>query len=80
MKRVIDLDKKIIELVREYPELIDIMKELGFEEILKPGMFNTMGKFMTIPKGAALRGIDMDRIREALREKGFEIVEEEEKR
>lgn len=75
MSRIIDLRKKLTELVREYPELIDIMKELGFEEIVKPGMLNTMGKFMTIPKGAALRGIDMDIIRKALREKGFEITE-----
>lgn len=77
MNKTIDFNKKIIELVREYPELIDIMKGLGFNEIVKPGMLNTLGKIMTLPKGAAMRGIDIDVIRKALEEKGFKIIEQE---
>ena len=50
--KYIDLNKSVYDLVKEYPELVDIMDELGFSEIKKPVMLNSVGRFMTIPKGA----------------------------
>ena len=35
MAKKLDLSKSVYELTQEYPELIDIMAELGFSEILK---------------------------------------------
>lgn len=46
----IDLRQPIQKLCAQYPELIDIMRELGFTEITEPGMLATAGRFMTIPK------------------------------
>lgn len=69
----INLSWSIYTIVKEYPEAMDIMKELGFQDISKPGMLNTAGKIMTLAKGAAMKGIDMDRIKKAFMEKGFEI-------
>jgi hypothetical protein len=77
MKRI-DLRQPVQKLCAQYPELIDIMGQLGFAEITKPGMLATVGRFMTIPKGAAMRGIDMDTIKRTLKDNGFEIAEEEE--
>ncbi|MFA7573020.1 MAG: DUF1858 domain-containing protein [Lutispora sp.] len=37
------------------PDVIEIMKSLGFESITNPGMLNTAGRFMTISKGAAIQ-------------------------
>ena len=51
-KKTIDLSKSVFEIASAYPEVKDIMSELGFTEIVKPSMLNTMGKMMTIPKGA----------------------------
>jgi len=51
------------------------MKELGFKSITNPAMLNTAGRYMTIPKGAAMKGIDLEKIREAFRQKGYEVVE-----
>ncbi len=73
----IDLDKPVQKLCSEYPELIDIMRELGFTDIIKPGMLATAGRFMTIPKGAAMKKIDMDTIRKTLEGHGFEIIDGE---
>lgn len=61
------------ELCNEYPELIDIMLELGFTEVTKPGILNTMGKVMTIPKGAIMKKIDMVDVVLALKNNGFEL-------
>ena len=49
MDQKINLNTTIYELCREYPEIAEILDELGFHDILKPGMLNTAGRFMTIP-------------------------------
>ena len=53
--------KAFIEICKEHPEVIAIMKDLGFENITNPGMLNTAGRFMTIPKGAAMKQISMEK-------------------
>ena len=73
MKRI-DLDKPVQKLCAEYPEMIGIMRELGFADITKPGMLATAGRFMTIPKGAAMKKIDMATIKQTLEAHGFEII------
>ena len=71
----IDLRLPVQKQCSQYPELKDILFELGFTEITKPGMLATAGRFMTIPKGAAMRKADMETIRQTLKENGFDIVE-----
>ncbi|RCX07304.1 uncharacterized protein DUF1858 [Anaerobacterium chartisolvens] len=75
MGNQINLSKSVYEISKEHPDVIEIMKELGFESITNPGMLNTAGRFMTIPKGAAMKSIPLDKIKEALRNKGYEIIE-----
>ncbi|NMA01652.1 MAG: DUF1858 domain-containing protein [Clostridia bacterium] len=75
MDKKIDLSKSVYELCTEYPQIIDIMKELGFESITNPGMLNTAGRFMTIPKGAKMKNINMEQIKERFQREGFEIKE-----
>jgi len=73
-KKTIDLRQPVQKLCEQYPQLTDIMRQLGFTEIVKPGMLSTVGRFMTIPKGAAMRGVDMETVRQTLKENGFEIT------
>ena len=75
MDKTVDLSKSVYEVCKEYPDIIEIMKELGFESITNPGMLNTAGRFMTIPKGASMKNIPMDKIKEAFNRKGYEIKE-----
>lgn len=75
--KTIDLTQPVQKLCTQYPELIDIMRQLGFAEITKPGMLATAGRFMTIPKGAAMRRIDIQIVKDTLKENGFEIIEQE---
>jgi hypothetical protein len=77
MEKIIDLSKTVFEIGSENPQVIEIMKELGFNEIANPGMLNTVGRFMTIPKGAAMKGIGLDKVKEAFRAHGFQIIETE---
>ncbi len=75
MKKL-DLSQNIYELTTLYPELIDIMSDLGFSEIKKEFMRKSMGKLMTLPKGAKLRGIGMEKIIFTLLQNGFELTGE----
>jgi len=75
MGTIIDLSKNVYEICKEYPEVVDIMKDLGFESITNPAMLNTAGRFMTIPKGAAIKNIPMEKIKESFAAKGYELKE-----
>ncbi|WP_432646839.1 DUF438 domain-containing protein [Mitsuokella sp.] len=77
MKKI-DLNKSVAELVTEYPELKEILAELGFTDIMKPAALKLMGRIMTLPRGAVVKGIPMEKIRETLAKKGFTIVGAEE--
>ncbi len=72
-KKIIDFNKTVFELCREDPEIIDILAEIGFVDILKPGMLNTAGRFMTIPKGAAMKKIDIEVIKNAFIKRSYDI-------
>ena len=48
MAKTIDLSKTVYELVQEFPELVEVMKEIGFSAIANPAMLKTAGRVMTI--------------------------------
>jgi hypothetical protein len=73
--KTLDLSKSVYELTQEFPEVIDIMAALGFTDITKKAILLSVGRVMTIPKGAKMKGIPMEKIVAAFREKGFEITE-----
>ena len=73
MEKKLDLSKSVYDLVKEYPEVIDIMKSLGFSEITNKVMLNSVGKIMTIPKGAKMKGVSMMDIVSAFMKAGFTL-------
>lgn len=74
MNKKLDITKSVYELCREDKDIIGIMKTLGFEQIADPAMLNTVGRFMTVPKGAVLKKISMDVIKRVFDEKGYEFI------
>ena len=74
MERIkLDLTDSVYELCKIHPDIIDILINLGFEDIIKPGMLQTAGRVMTIPKGAAVKKIDKEVIQQTFLEKGYEV-------
>lgn len=76
MTKTIRLNATVCELCSEYPELKKLLEGLGFHDLAKPGMLNTAGRLTTLPRGAAMRGIGLEKVLQALRAEGFEIAEE----
>lgn len=71
----LDLNKTVYNLCTEDSEIMNILASLGFKGITMPGMLQSAGRYMTIPKGAAMKKIDMDMIRQTFREHGYTIEE-----
>lgn len=74
MEKQIDLKKSVFELVKTYPELKTILVELGFKDIVLPGMLETAGRIMTIEKGAKMKQFDIKDIIRKLEDKGYKLV------
>lgn len=72
--RSINLDSSVYELCTQYPELPGILKSLGFTDIVKPGMLQTAGRIMTLPKGAKLKKIPLEKIISELAKQGFTVT------
>lgn len=70
----IDISKTVYELTEQYPELINIMVDLGFSEISKKPMRKSVGRVMTLEKGSKMKDIPMPTIISALKENGFEVL------
>jgi hypothetical protein len=75
MNKMIDFNKTVNELCIEDPFVIEVMKEIGFEQITKPGMLQTAGRVMTIAKGARMRGVDLNKIKQTFEKHGYIVKE-----
>ena len=69
----IDLKKSVYELTETYPELIGILKELGFLGVANPVARNTLGRMTTIPQGVEKMKQDLNKVIAKLKESGFEV-------
>ncbi|MDD3931930.1 MAG: DUF1858 domain-containing protein [Eubacteriales bacterium] len=70
----IDLRLTVHELSARYPDIIPLMQQLGFSDIVKPGMLNTAGRFMTIIKGAQLKKIELAGIVAVFESAGYMVI------
>lgn len=73
MSKVIDLSKTVHDICKEDPEVVEILKNLGFDQITSPVMLNTAGRVMTLPKGAGMKGIALDKIINEFEKRGYSV-------
>ena len=74
----ININKPIADLISQFPEIKEIMKSLGFENIINPIMLKTVGKIMTLKKGSILKNIDLEIIRTKFLEHNFILEDTDE--
>lgn len=78
MTKTLDLNHTVAQLVKEYPEVKEIMASIGFKDITNPIALQVMGSHMTLKKGSQVKGIPMDTIVHAFEEKGFTVIGQDE--
>lgn len=69
----IDLNKSVYDITQSYPELIPVLKELGFLGVSNPIARNTLGRVTTIPQGCQKQGKDLQEVVKKLEESGFTV-------
>lgn len=72
--RQLNMKSSVLDLCTQYPQLPGILRDIGFTDIVKPGMLQTVGRFMTIPKGAKLKKMDIQKVVAALEKAGFTVT------
>lgn len=70
----LDLKKNVYELTEQYPELIPLLKELGFLGVANPIARNTLGRLTTIPQGCEKQGQDLNVVIRKLESAGFTVL------
>lgn len=65
----------VYSICKTYPEIKNILASIGFTRIVKMGMLESVGKFMTLKKGAQLKKISLESIQKALLEEGYQLEE-----
>lgn len=72
--KVIDLEKTIYELIKEYPEITDVVVALGHKDITNNVVLQFWGSITTLPKAAAANGKSLDELIQLLKNMDFDIV------
>jgi hypothetical protein len=72
----INSNSSIYSIISNYPDVKNIMVELGFKDIVKPGMLQSMGRIMTINKGCSMKNIDIEIVREVFLKYNYTLEEE----
>ena len=70
----IDLSKPVAELLKDHPELKQILVDLGFKPLENPAMLNTVGKVTSLKMGAKLANIPLNSIVQTLECHGYELI------
>lgn len=73
-ERIVDLDQTVHALCTADPAIAEILAEIGFKDVMRPGMLSTAGRFMTIPKGAAIKRIPLTQIKETFEAHGYKVI------
>ncbi len=69
----IDPDKSVFDLTEAYPELVAVLKAIGFAGIANPIARNTLGRATTLRKGAERQGKDLKEVALLLASHGFAL-------
>ncbi len=69
----IDLRESVYRLTEQYPELIDILKDMGFLGVANPVARKTLGRKTNIVQGSKKQGKELGEVIKKLEEEGFTV-------
>lgn len=74
MDKIINLNDTVYEICKKNNEVIEIMRDLGFDGITNPALLNSAGRVMTISKGAKMKKIDLGLIIKEFENRGYTVI------
>lgn len=73
---IINLDTPVHDLVAQQPTIVDVMVAMGLDGVTDPKLLNTVGRFMTLRKGAKMKHIAIGDLVQQLQVAGFEVQDD----
>lgn len=73
MTNIIDLSQPVAQLVKDHPELKEILIELGFKPLANLVMLKTVGQTTSLKAGSKLARVPLETIRQTLEFNGYEV-------
>lgn len=73
MSNEIDLKEPVYQLVKNHPDLIPLLVDLGFEHLADKKMRNTVGRVVSLKRGSQLMNIPIEQIKRTLIVNGYTI-------
>ena len=70
----IDLSQPVATIIKEHPEVKDLLIGLGFQPLSNPAMLNTVGKVPRLQAGSKLANIPLDKIKQTLLSNGYDVI------
>ena len=61
-------------IIKEHPEVKDLLIDLGFKPLSNPAMLNTVGKVTSLKAGSKLANIPLDKIKQTLLFNGYDVI------
>lgn len=74
MNNIIDLSKPVAEVLKEHPEIKELLIDLGFKPLANLAMLNTVGKVTSLKTGSKMTGVSLDDIKKTLTFNGYEVI------
>ncbi|MGT2929595.1 DUF1858 domain-containing protein [Streptococcus dentasini] len=74
MTNTIDLSKPVALIIKEHPEVKDILIELGFKPLANPAMLHTLGRTTSLKAGSKLASIPLSKIKQTLEFNGYDVI------
>lgn len=75
MNNVVHLNQPVNKELKEHPELLDILVDLGFKPLSNPVMRQSLGNITTLKQGCQFLSLSLDELKETLNNHGYEISE-----
>lgn len=75
MMKIVDGKQTVYELVKEDPELKEVLVDLGLTPLNNPAMLNTVGRMMTLNDGIKQIGLSKEELIKGLKKANYQLNE-----
>ena len=73
MKKVVNSNASVYEIVRTYPEIVPLLGQLGLQRLLSYDELNSEGRTTTIPDVAVKDNLDIETIKRTLFDNNYDF-------
>lgn len=74
MENQVDLNRPVKQVLDSYPELLDILVDLGFKPLANPAMRQSVGKVVTLKQGCKLINLPLEQLVNELQWNGYTVI------